>query len=190
MSNSWAEIIRDIKQDVGRIANKIARTVAEIALFDLEEAHSSIMDDFYNGYTPVNSYTYYNYVWGRLWMGKARGYRRTGNLRDNSLTPLPVTPSGTNGFKASVFVGSQKMDSYINSTGRIFPASGVFDLMWNQSIRGLPPNYKGHIEEFEINTAPMGVRISGSPDEAMKEFVNTWGAERGVQVVDMVAHDI
>lgn len=190
MSYSWAEIIRDIKQDVGRVANKIARGVARIALDDLCEAHSSIMDDFYGGYTPVKSYYFYNPIHGTVYEGYAHGYKRTGNLRNNSLTPLSITQSGTNGFKASVFVGSQKMDSYINSTGRIFPASGVFDLMWNQSIRGLPPGYTGHIEKFEINTAPVGVWISGSPDQAMKEFVNTWGFQRGVQVADMVAHSI
>lgn len=189
MSDSWGKIIADIKQDVGRVANKIARGVAQIALQDLQTAHSSILDDYYAGYKPVDSYYYNNYVWGQLWSGIAHGYRRTGNLR-KSIMPIGVTSVGTHGFAARIQVGSANMDSYINSTGAIFPASGVFDLIWNQSIRGLPPGNLGYIEQFQINTAPVGVWISGSPDQAMEEFVNTWGYQRGKQVADMVAHSV
>lgn len=189
MSESWEKIIADIKQDVGRVANKIARGVAQIALQDLREAHSSILDDYYAGYQPVQTYYYSNYIYDRLWSGISHGYRRTGNLR-KSIMPIGVTPVGKHGFAARVQVGSANMDSYINSTGAIFPASGVFDLIWNQSIRGLPPGYLGYIEKFNINTAPVGVWISGSPEQAMSEFVNTWGKQRGQQVADMVAYGI
>lgn len=189
MSESWEKIITDIKQDVGRVANKIARNVAQIALKDLQEAHSSILDDYYAGYTPVTTYYYSNYIYGKLWQGTSHGYRRTGNLRQ-SIMPIGVSSVGKHGFAARVQVGSANMDSYINSTGNIFPASGVFDLIWNQSIRGLPPGNIGYIEEFKINTAPVGVWISGSPNEAMTEFVNTWGKQRGQQVADMVAYGI
>ena len=190
MSDNWNKIIGDIKQDVGVVANRIARGVALVALQDLQEAHHSIMDDFYGGYTPVSSYYYYNKVYGKVWAGQAHGYKRTGNLKNNSIVPQGIQSVGTHGFQAQVLVGAMNMDDYINSTGNVFPASKVFDYMWNYSTRGLPPGYIGHIEEFEINTAPVGVWISGSPHEAMSEFVNTWGDQRGVQVADSVAYNI
>ena len=190
MSKDWDSIIEDIKQDVGRIANKIARGVAQVALQDLQEAHSAIMDDFYGGYTPVSSYYYSNKVYGRVWSGIAHGYRRTGNLRNNSILPQGITSVGRHWFQAEVLIGPMNMDDYINSTGHVFPASNVFDYMWNYGTRGLPPGYKGHIEQFTINTTPVGVQISGSPHEAMSEFVNTWGNQRGGQVADQIAHSI
>ena len=137
----------------------------------------------------------YYYFWedpdsGRTYSGISHGYRRTGNLRENSLIPQGVSPAGAHSFKATVQVSAANMDGYINSTGAVFPGSGVFDLMWNQGVRGLPPGYLGHIEEFSINAAPVGVWISGKPAEAMNEFVTTWGNQRGPQVADMVAFSI
>lgn len=190
MTDRWDKIVDDIKQDVGIIANKIARGAARIALQDLQEAHSSIMDEYYGGYTPVSSYYYYNKVYGKVWAGQAHGYRRTGNLRNNSIIPQQIYPVGRHGFSAQILVGAMNMDDYINSTGRVFPASKVFDYMWNYGTRGLPPGNIGHIEEFSINVFPVGVQISGSPHEAMSEFVNTWGDQRGRQVADSVAHSV
>lgn len=190
MSKNWDSIIGDIKQDVGRVANRIARGTAQVALNDLQEAHSAIMDDFYGGYTPVSSYYYYNKVYGRVWAGIAHGYRRTNNLRNNSIIPQKIVQVGSHGFQAEILVGAMNMDDYINSTGHVFPASNVFDYMWNYSTRGLPPGNIGHIEQFSVNTAPVGVWISGSPHEAMSEFVNTWGFQRGPQVADQIAYSI
>jgi hypothetical protein len=68
------------------------------------------------------------------------------------------------------------MDGYINSTGRVFPAEGVFDLIWDQGIRGLPEGYRGHIGNVSISAAPVGIGISGKPDEAMNEFMDNWWA--------------
>ena len=83
-----------------------------------------------------------------------------------------------------------QMDGYINSTGAVFPASKVFDYIWNYGNRGLPPGYIGHIGDVNINTAPVGVWISGTPHEAMSQFVNTWGFQRGGMVADMIAHSL
>ena len=188
MSDSWDKIISDIKQDVGKIANKIARGVAQVALFELQEAHSEILDDFYGGYTPVKSYHYITYAHGRLWAGQTHGYRRTGNLR-KSINPREIVQVGKHGFIAGVDIGPINMDGYINSTGRVFPASEVFDYIWNFSNRGLPPGYKGHIGEFSISAAPAGIAISGSPHEAMSQFVEGWGVRAG-EVADLIANGL
>ena len=186
----WYEIIRDIKQDVGRVANKIARGVAAVALEDLKEAHSSIMDSFYSGYTPVDSYKYEGVKGDQHWIGTSHGYRRTGNLRNNSFQSLGVTQVGTNGFKATVYVGPDNMDNYVNSTNHEFPADVVFDLIWNQGVRGLPPGYRGYIGLIQINSSPVGIGISGIPVKAMCEFVNKWGQSRGAEVADAIAHSL
>ena len=188
MASDWDGIIHSIKIDVGRIANKIARGVAEVALFDLQDAHKEIIDDFYAGYTPVDSYHYINYVYGKLWAGQAHGYRRTGNIR-RSLNPLGVKPSGAHGFSAEIQVGAMNMDGYINSTGHVFPASKVFDYIWNYANRGLPPGYKGHISEFSVSATPAGIGISGTPHSAMSQFVDLYGPRAG-EVADMMAHGL
>ena len=189
---TFPDLIASIKQDVGRVANKIARGVAQVASEDLKTAHTEIMNDYYGGYTPVRSYWYHwqDHASGKIYEGYASGYRRKNNLRENSIVPLGVVQCGINSFSASIQVSSSNMDDYVNSTNHVFPASGVFNLVWNEGIRGLPPGNIGHIEKFNINTAPVGVWITGTPDEAMSEFVDNWGSLRGSQVADEIAFKI
>ena len=186
-SGDWDAIIEWIKQQVGREANRIARGVAAMALEDLQEAHREIIDDFYGGYSPVESYHYWAINrHGHLFRGIDHGYRRTGNIR-NSLLPQGVTGVGTHGFAASILVGAMNMDGYINSSGAVFPASKVFDYIWNIGNRGLPPGYRGHVGEFNIGAAPVGIGISGTPHEAMVQFVNSYGPRAG-EIADMIAY--
>lgn len=185
MASDWDSIIDWIKQSVGRDASKLARGVAEVALFDLQEAHNDIINDFYAGYTPVISYHYWAINRkGQLFRGIDHGYRRTGNIR-NSMNPLGVIPSGSHAFSADVQVGPMNMDGYINSTGAVFPASEVFDYIWNFGNRGLPPGYRGHIGEFTISAAPVGIGISGTPHEAMSQFVDNYAGRAG-EIADMI----
>ena len=189
--DSIKKLIDDIKQEVGRIGNTIARGVAQVAQIELQDAHKEIMNDFYSGYTPVKSYAYQYYSPdGKFYAGISHGYRRTYNLRYKSLIPTGVKMSGGHSFRASIAVSSENMDDYVNATHHTFPASSVLDLMWNQANRGLPPGYRGHIGLFSIQAQPAGVPISGSPHEAMKDFVNTWGFIRGGDVADMIIKDI
>ena len=185
---SAAALIRDIKQEVGRIGNRIARGVAQVAYSEMMDAHSEIMNSFYDGYTPVKSYTFY-YVSPDGWVsiGKAHGYRRTYNFRSKSIVPVGVVPSGDHSFKATIQVGSAEMSDYTNSTGRVFPASAVFDMIWNEGIRGLPPGYRGHVGDVAISAAPAGISISGKPGEAMDDFVERWIVERAPEVADIIA---
>ncbi len=189
-STSLYTIINEIKQDISRIGNKIAKGVATVAFQDLQEAHREIMESFYNGYTPVRSYRFWYEKDGHVFMGKKPGYKRTNNLRYNSIIPEGIVSSGKHSFQATIQVGASNMSDYTNNTGRTFPAEGVFDLMWNQSIRGLPPGNRGHVGTFSISAAPVGVGISGSPENAMHDFVEQWGNVRGAQVADMIASSV
>lgn len=185
-SSSLSAIINEIKQDVSRIGTKIARGVATVAFQDLQTAHTEIMNSFYAGYTPVKYFWFKKGLYPRL----MRGYQRTNNLRNNSIIPQGVEPAGEHSFWARVQVGSANMNDYVNCFGRTFPASGVFDLVWNQGIRGLPPGYDGHVGEVNISASPVGVGISGHPGNAMDDFVEQWGAVRGVQVIEMIAGSV
>ena len=80
------------------------------------------------------------------------------------------------------------MKDYKNTTGRIFPASAVFDMIWNEGIRGLPEGYRGHIGDVNISAAPAGIGISGKPSSAMDDFVDRWIVERAPEVADMIAY--
>lgn len=185
-SNAW-KIINEIKSDITKTSNKICRGIAEIALNDMEEAHRSIMDSYYGGYSPVSSYTFYHYSEdGKFYSGIVHGYRRTGNLRNNSIIPQGVT-GGSGRYQAVVQIGSAAMDGYVNSSGAAFGPEGVFDLVWNQGVRGLPPGYRGHIGDVYISAAPVGVPIAGKPGTAMDDFMDGWLKIRAPQVADLVA---
>ena len=148
------------------------------------------MDSFYAGYTPVESYTYYAYKDGIFYSGRSHGYRRTYNLRENSIIPQGVIPSGKHSFKAQISIGSQNMNDYVNVTNHVFPASAVFDLIWNQGIRGLPPGNRGYVGEVNISANVADIYMSGTPDEAMNDFMEQWIAERASDVADIIASGI
>ena len=180
--------LMDIKQDVGKIANKIASGVAKKALEDMKTAHSNIMDSYYGGYTPR---TYYSYESPKTGMRiVTNGYRRTNNLRNNSIVPQGIVKVGEHGFKATVEIGSANMDNYTNNMGITFPSSGVFDLVWNDGNRGLPPQYRGHVELFSISTSVEGISMSGTPENAMQQFMDQWGLVVGTKEADRIAHSI
>ena len=189
---SAAALCASIIQDVGRIANRIAKGVANIAFEDLQIAHGMIMDSYYAGFDPVQNYHYH---WedpdGTVFDGWSHGYNRTGNLM-NSLNPIGVVPSGSHSFRATVGVSSSSMKDYVWITrkyrnGASFPASAVLEMVWDEGIRGLPPGHRGYAGPVNINASPVGVSISGKPSDAMEEFVNKWGDTRGKSVVDSVA---
>ena len=190
MSSNASQIINEIKSDLTKMSHKICRGIAEVALFDMQEAHSEIMSSYYAGYTPVDSYTFYQYGKdGKFYSGKAHGYRRTGNLRNNSIIPFGVVSHGDTA-SASVQISPANMDSYVNSTGAVFGAEGVFDLVWNQGIRGLPPGYRGHVGDVNISASPVGVAISGKPGAAMDDFMEQWLVIRAPQIADMMVKGI
>lgn len=166
------------------MARRMANGVAQVAFFEMQEAHEEIMASFYGGYSPVGSYTYY-YVDenGKFYSGIAPGYKRTNNLK-NSLNPVGVSGGGTS-FQAVIEVGPEGMSDYTNSTGHTFPGSAVFDMIWDQGIRGLPPGYRGHIGNVSISASPAGIGISGKPGEAMDQFVDQWVVIRAPEVADL-----
>ena len=180
-----------IKQDVGRIANKIARGTAQVAFQELQEAHLQIMKSFYS-YDPVKNYTfmYKDKETGQQRIGYAHGYKRTYNLRDGSLDPIGVVPSGKHSFKATIMVGSSGMSDYVNGSGNTIPGSFVFEQMWDKSIRGLPPGHRGHVGTFEISASPAGLGISGSPNSSMEQFLSQWVVVRGPEVSDKIAFSL
>lgn len=190
------EIINEIKKDVGKIAVKLAQRIANQAYEDFSQAHKAIMDSYYAGYTPVE---YYHYSWrdpktGKVYSGITHGYRRTYNLYEGSREPVGVFRSGQHSYKAIFRASSKNMEDYTttkpNGDERTFPASGVFDLVWNQGIRGLPPGYRGHVGDVNIKASIFGINLSGYPDDAMVTFVNEWGNQRGKDVADRIAENI
>lgn len=186
MSFGLQKQLDDIIQDVGKLANKIARGVALKAQDDMEIAHSMIMVSYYDGYTPVSSYYYKSPKTGATII--TNGYRRTGNLGSNSIIPLGVSQVGTHGFKASIQISPTNMSDYVNNMGRTFPASDVFDYVWNYGNRGLPPGNPGHIGSFDVNITVDGISISGRPSNAMDEFMDQWWDVVGNNEADKIAH--
>ena len=187
IGSSIAAQIAYIKQDIGRIANKIARGVAEKALEDMTEAHTQIMNSYYAGYTPLSHYTYVNPKTHSLI--KTSGYERTDNLRNGSFMSLGVTGGGHT-FAASVQIGPISMGSYVNSMKLSFPGSGVFELVWNQGVRGLPPGHKGYVGPVTISASANGVPMSGTPNNAMSEFMDQWWDIVGSAEADRIAFSV
>lgn len=187
LGSSIAAQIAEIKEDVGRIGNKIARGVAQKALEDMTEAHTQIMNSYYAGYSPTD---YYTYVSPKTHLAMtSHGYERTDNLRNGSFQSLGVTGGGHT-FSASVLIGPISMGSYVNSMGLSFPGSAVFGLVWDQGIRGLPPGHKGYVGAVEISASANGVPMSGSPNNAMSEFMDQWWDIVGSAEADRIAFSV
>ena len=174
------EITNEIKKDLGKTANKLARRVAEIALDDMILAHKEIMRSYYNGYTPVKNYKYFyrDKVTHEARIGYAHGYNRINNLGENSRVPIGIQQKGKHGFNAIFHVSGENMEDYTNSSGRVFPGEAVFNMVWNEGIRGLPPGYRGHVGDVNIKDVNLfGIDMQSHkhkttyPDDAMIEFV-------------------
>lgn len=114
-SKSIHQQIRYIKDDVKNRADKMATRIAYEAAMDLVATHTSIMTDFYT-YSP-------------------NSYRRTGNLRNNSLIPQITPRKEGETWKAGITVGSFRM---ANIYGKGATPDNIFNLMWMKGIRGLP----------------------------------------------------
>ena len=183
-SKGLVALINEIKEDVKTMSTRVPRYVAEAAFEDLKEAHESIVNSYYGGYTPVKTYKFlYTYKDGHKYWGVANGYRRKNNFKNNSIVPIGVTGEGTS-YSATIEIGSSGMSDYTNSSGRTFPGSAVFDMIWNQGIRGLPAGYLGHVGDVEIDASAAGIGMSGIPATAMNSFMDQWGAVRFGQLVD------
>ena len=134
-----------------------------------------------------DSYFYVSCYHGKCYSGFASGYGRTNRLGSIPDSPIGVYGSGAHSFTAHDNVDGSKMPPYVNSTGHPFPGTIVFDMVWNQGIRGLPAGWRGHIGDVSISAAPVGIGISGIPHIAMESFLDQWGLIRGGPIADSLA---
>lgn len=159
-----------IRQDVRKILQNTVNDLSNEAQDDLLQAHSSIISDFYYTYDPL---THEPHI-----------YDRTGNL-DNSLTMLYSAPQkssrGQYSSRAVAITSYNSMDEVYKIS-----ASSVFDLMWNQGVRGLPEKgSSGWINDYYMTYSPKNIKyynttISGAtPHDAMVNAIEKWGKAIG-----------
>lgn len=142
MLKSFNEQLRKIKKEVERMAEDFAYDLAHQAEQEMRLAHKQIIDNFYKGHSTTS-------------------YHRRGGLY-NSLIPQEVYSIKSKSYNASIVVGSFNMKDHYRKGAT---PDNVFDLMWNQGIRGLPKQgteplsksftfYGNHFEQGEIWVNP------------------------------------
>lgn len=137
--------IKELKQSIGKLSSNFVKEIAIEASKDLEQEHNKIVKLYYDGYEPNRwdrSYGLYNTIVYNKVINTSRQH-----------------------WKAEIYIDSNNMDNYYNT-----PPENVFDLMWNENIRGLPlaSKKKDWKNEYYMEFKP-------NPHKAMQEFVQTWG---------------
>ena len=138
------------------IKKNIEKALVKKVAEDFYDASKYIMDDFYTK--------------------EPDWYVRTNNLRDGTTMRKVIRNR----------IGGVEVDS--SGVGQHKEASGelVFDLMWNQGIRGLPatgtykdgsPWVNPHFQTFTAIIPEFGISAS-SPDAAMNLLIPKWGEVR------------
>lgn len=176
MSDSLYKILKRVSQqigyierDVNNICDVFAKEVSYQASEDLKDAHQQVIDKFYDAYNPNK-------------------YNRSYNLYNSGIVQKPIK-KGNGVYTSGIIVGSFDMMDIYN----ISP-DNVFDLTWNQGIRGLPkesengdwtnPHWDQSKYQNEFRTSIKIGNYStfeGTPDEIFDDFVNHWDIANGKQ---------
>lgn len=148
VSDSYKKQIKDIKNDVRKIYDKLTRDLAKEAKDDMEKSFISIIDQFYDSYNP-------DY------------YVRTHNLY-HMISKRPIYRED-NGHIATIATSSLFMFDNYNSSPDV-----VYDLMWNQGHRGLPFQTLTPIWNPKLSIDGY-INSASSPDLLMFNYINNWG---------------
>lgn len=174
LSGQFTEIKRESKQ----MAAALAKEVAEVARRDLVKAQEKIIDNYYKDYNPHK-------------------YNREGGLYKTLLEGDKQVHGGGMSYTASIEVGSQDMDDHYGS--KIRPDIGpdnIFDLVWNDGIRGLPDHgdatgwINSHFGDKWKSNCQLPLEYGGASigantaDNVLTEFKNTWGETCGQAACD------
>lgn len=114
MATYWKQL-QTIIDDLDTIKREFDKQLAECAERDIIEVHKSIVSDYYSEYTP-NSYRRHS----------------SGGLGDTIISHRAFRGAAT------VLVGAEGMGSHGRKKRPDITKENVFDLAWNQGIRGLP----------------------------------------------------
>lgn len=178
MAKTLASQIADIKRESNQMAAALAKDVAETARRDLARAQEKIIDNYYEKYEPTS-------------------YRRKYGLYRTLLERDKKVHGGNKTYVASIEVGSEDLDDHYGSKSRpdIGP-DNIFDLVWNDGIRGLPDHgdVTGWINPYygdaygsncKLPLEYEGVSVGAdTPDAVLTEFKNIWGETRGKEACD------
>ena len=168
----------NIKRESNQMAAALAKEVAEVARRDLARAQEKIIDNYYNAYSPHK-------------------YRRKTGLYRTLLERDKQVHGGNKSYTASIEVGSEDLEDHYGSKSRpdIGP-DNIFDLVWNDGIRGLPDHgdESGWINPYYGDEWGSDCRLpleyegsnigADTPDNVLTEFKNTWGETCGQAACD------
>lgn len=190
-----ADIIKeldDIKQDVKNIAGEISQKLAKQAENDMIAAHEQIVGQYYGGHNPS---TYHR-------------HKKSPAIKKTLISHLTRKSRGENSYYARVKIGSTDMPDHTRKGYSGVNQDNVFDLVWNQGVRGLPEegsapltksytwlNHSFNVGDIWINPywgekyhnvfSPIiemdgySTRNPGTPDKVFQEFVDSWWDDIG-----------
>lgn len=160
-------------QSLGMLKTNVERRLARKVSEDFKKVCEQLIKDFYSSYTPSS----YNRI---------ENYKNNVNfspIKGNRIGGVRVTNNMSNYHK------------YNNKeTGESKDVNGdfVFDLIWNQGIRGLPAaGPSGWVNPYFMTTyyynSEFGIE-GKSPDNVMNQLLDKWVEKREV-FIDMTMKD-
>lgn len=154
-NKSYAEQIKLIKQDARKAYEGIIKDLAREASKDLVNTTRSIIQDFYDSYSPEY-------------------YARTKNLFNMIMPKIAYKTGKGNAYIASISTMSVLMnDNYGYTSKRNITPDNIYDLMWNQGHRGLPFQTLEPTWYPKINIDGLLI-ASKSPDLLMGNYIRNW----------------
>jgi len=195
---TYYQQINDIKQDVGRIANALSKSVAEQAERDMVKTFDMIIDNFYGSHSPSS-------------------YHRKYGLYSALQSHSTKHSSHTNTNVATIIVSPMDMDGHYRTD-----KENVFDLMWNKGVRGLPKRGNNPLEHdfIQNNQYPFKAgdywtnpywsgendpyhnifrtsiklgdyqSIYQVPNNVMIDIVNHWAEANGISACERIAKNL
>ena len=195
MKPYWKQL-EEIVKDLDKIKASFENGLAAAAEKDMIKAHDTIVSNFYAGHDPSS-------------------YRRLGDASQDLYSTIADHNHGRNqyGGYAMARISSEDMGPHgrARKSRPDITKDNVFDLVWNEGIRGLPregvtpladtddvwhnPYWSGRGPDWHnvFRTQVRGLRGStrmGTPRAVMDDFVNRWGYLNGSKHADDIARTI
>lgn len=160
MDNSYWKQLDDVKQDLKKMSKTFTSELAKKAETDMIQAHDQIITQYYK-YQP-NSYH----------------RKSSGNLFYSIISHDSKHSNTANSHYAKVRIGSSSMEDHTRSGYKGVNQGNVFDLVWNEGIRGLPSEGVAPLSQESVDKMNAIPWLAGKPYRAGEVWRNPyWGSQ-------------
>lgn len=160
MGDSYWKQIDDIKKDVKKMGKLFTSELAKKAEKDMIQAHNQIITQYYK-YSPSSYHR-----------------KSSGNLFYSIISHDFRHSNTANSHYATVKIGSSDMGDHTRRGYDGVNQGNVFDLVWNEGIRGLPLEGEAPLSQESVDKMNAIPWLAGRPYHAGERWRNPyWGAQ-------------